>query len=56
MQILQRRELLMMFVFFIDPRILVEAIKLAFRRGLSIYYRPEVKQGTIARTATAEEM
>lgn len=39
-----------------DPRILVEAIQLAFRRGLSIYYRPEVRSGTMARKATAEEM
>ena len=39
-----------------DPRILVEAVRLAYRRGLSIYYRPEVKAGTIARKATAEEM
>ena len=41
---------------FQDPRILAEAIKLAFQKGLSIYYRPEVKQGTIGRTATTEEM
>ena len=39
-----------------DPRILVEALQLAFRRGLSIYYRPEVRSGTMARKATAEEM
>lgn len=39
-----------------DPRILAEAIKLAFRRKLSIWYRPEVKQGTVGRKATTEEM
>lgn len=41
---------------FIDPRILAEAIKLAYRRKLSIWYRPEVERTTVGRRATAEEM
>ena len=40
----------------LDPRILVEATKLAFLRNLRIWYRPEVKPTTIARKATPEEM
>ena len=37
------------------PRIVLEAIKLAQRRGLSIWYRPEVNPGTVGRNSTPEE-
>lgn len=39
-----------------DPRIVAEAIKLAYRRKLGIWYRPEVERTTVGRRATAEEM
>lgn len=38
------------------PRILREAAKLFFRRGLSVWYRPEVQKDSIARNATKEEL
>ncbi|KAI9722161.1 MAG: hypothetical protein M1828_004843 [Chrysothrix sp. TS-e1954] len=37
------------------PRIVLEAVKLAQRRGLSIWYRPEVNPTTVSRNSTPEE-
>ena len=38
-----------------DPRIVLQAIKLAHRRGLSIWYRPEVRPSAVPRRATSSE-
>ena len=38
------------------PRIVREAAKLFFRRGLSVWYRPEVRKESIGRHATQEEL
>jgi len=38
------------------PRILREAWKLYFKRRLEIWFRPEVRQGTLGRTPTPPEM
>ena len=38
------------------PRIVREAAKLFFRRGLSVWYRPEVLKESMGRRATTEEL
>ena len=38
-----------------DPRIVLQAIKLAHRRGLSIWYRPEIRPSAVSRKATTSE-
>ena len=42
-------------IMWIDPRIVLQAIKLAHRRGLSIWYRPEVRPSAVPRRATSSE-